>query len=306
MVLVAVITGLRPHVVAGAAQAAPVQSPPAVGDCVLDPLPGPPLGDITVTADSGGAVPVYPAQQIQPCTAARYGEVVAVIAAPRHTMIDATGRYLDDPNLNSCDLLAPQYVGITTQPTVRFWQPYLQITTALSRPSLRQEAAGQHWAACIVTLQPPRPASTPTAHAPTAPRYGGSIRDALHTGSERDQLGNCVPDLGWNGDRVIIGGCRQPHVLEILAYGDSGDHPVARVHIEATCQQAVRQLTAIPDPTAAGALSIKITVQDGSGAAITTPQVPAHSYLACAIATTGHRKLRGSLLALGRHPIPWA
>ncbi len=62
----------------------------------------------------------------------------------------------------------------------------------------------------------------------------------------------------------------------------------------------------MPDPTAAGALSIQIHVEDGSSAAITTPQVPAHAGLACGIATTGERKLRGSLLALGRQPIPWA
>lgn len=301
--LVAVIAGLRHHPVAGVAQAAPVQGPPVVGDCVLDPVPGPPM-DAPVTATSGGTVPVYPAQQIGPCTAARYGEITAIIGAPQPTVVhgDNNNRYLDDPNRTSCIPPTARYVGVTTQPIQRFWQTGLQINFALSRPSPRQSAAGQRWAACIVTLQLPQPARA-TA---TAPRYGSSIRDALHTGSERDQLGNCVPDLGWNGDRVIIGGCRQPHVLEILAYGESGDHPVTRVHIETTCQQAVRQLTGIPDPTAAGGLSIKINVQDGSGTAITTPQVPAHSYLTCAIATTGHRKLRGSLLALGRQPIPWA
>lgn len=54
------------------------------------------------------------------------------------------------------------------------------------------------------------------------------------------------------------------------------------------------------------ALSIPIQVEDTSSAAITTAQVPAHSNLACGVTTTGDRKLRGSLLALGRSPIPWA
>jgi len=72
---------------------------------------------------------------------------------------------------------------MTTQPLHRFWQTYLQINVALSRPSPRQEAAGQHWAACLVSLQPPDPApATATAPAQAPPQYGTSIRNALHTG----------------------------------------------------------------------------------------------------------------------------
>ncbi len=300
VVLVAVVAGLRPHLVTGAAQAAPVPGPPAVGDCVLDPVPGPPEDVNVNNTDYDGTVPVYPAQRIRSCTAARYGEITAVIRAPKPTVFkgEIGARYLDDPNQDICFPAAAQYVGMTTRPIQGFWQTSLQINSALSRPSRRQQAAGQRWAACIVTLSQSDPMS------PT-PRYGSSIRDALRTGEQRDQLGNCTAALTWNGD-LAIDGCRQPHALEILASGDSGDHPVTRVQIEATCQQLVRQLTAIPDPTAAGALSIQIHIEDNSIAAITTSPVSAHSSLVCGIATTGNRKLRGSLLALGRQPIPWA
>ena len=267
---------------------------------------------VIVTADSGGTVPVYPAQQIRPCTGTRYGEITAVIPVPKPTVVkgygaDGTdGRYLDDPNQDSCGPKATQYVGMTAQPILRFWQTFLQIHLALSRPSPRQEAAGQRWAACIVTLRPSDPASaTATAPAPASPRYGSSIRSALQTGRQRDQLSNCTAAVYWTGG-TATDGCRQPHALEILAYGDSGDHPVTRVQVELTCQQLARQLTGMPDPTAADALSIQIHVEDNNGAAITTPQIPAHSNLACGITTTGSRKLRGSLLALGRQPIPWA
>ena len=259
-----------------------------------------------MTASSGGTVPVYPAQQIGPCTGARYGEITAVIAPPKPTTVegDVDSRYLDDPNLNSCARTALHYVGATTEPIDRFWQTYLQISIALSRPSGRQEAAGQRWAACIVTLQAPEPAATSAPREPGPPRYAGSIRDALHTGQQRDLLSTCLPTTNSN-DNFTVGGCQQPHELEFLATGDSGDHPVSRVQVQETCQQLVRQLTAMPDPTAAGALSMQVDVQDNSSVAITTPQVPAHSNLACAITTTGHRKLSGSLLALGRQPIPW-
>jgi len=301
--LVVVVAGLRPDLVTGAAQAAPVPGPPVVGDCVLDPVPGPPMRAL-VTDASGGTVPVYPAQQIRPCTGTRYGEIAAVIAIPKPTVVQGGGgRYLDDPNQTSCAFAAAPYVGARTQPIQGFWQTYLQITSGLSRPSALQQAAGQRWAACIVTLPPSDPApATATAPAPAGSRYGSSIRNALHTGQQRDQLSSC-PAL----DVRANGGCWQPHAVEILAGGDSGAHPVARVQIEETCRQLVRQLTAMPDPTAAGALSIQTYVEgNSSSAAITTPQVPAHSGLTCGVTTTGSRKLRGSLLALGRQPIPWA
>ena len=305
VVLIAGGAGLRPHVVSGVGQAAPVLGPPAVGDCVLDPLADQQEGVVaTVTATSGGTVPVYPAQQIQPCTAARYGEIVAVIAAPKPTVVKkapADGPdnfYLDDPNEDSCYAPAVQYVGIAIQPVERFFQPFLEITMQLSRPSARQAATGQRWAACIVTL-----ASQGWQSA--APQYGGSIRDALHTGQQRDKLGNCISSTNWD-DGFSVDGCRQPHSLEVMGFGDSGAHVVTRAQVEKACQQLVRRVTGIVDPTAAGALSVQVHVDDNSGIAITTTQIPANSNLACGITTTGHRQLRGSLLALGRQPISWA
>jgi len=308
LVLVAVVAGLRPHLVTGNAQAAPVPGPPVVGDCVLDPVPPPalPSGIITNTPVTGGTVPVYRVRVIQPCTQTRYGEITSVIATPKPTIVrgdNADGLYLYDPNELSCESSAPQYVGMTTQPIQRFWQPAVQFSSWLAGPSPQQKVAGQHWAACIVTLRPPDPISPPT----TAPQYGRSIRNALHTGQQRDQLGYCVQTAGDWASGFGSNSCRQPHDLEILANGDSGDHPVSRDQLEATCRQLVRQLTAIPDPTAAGALSITMYTEiEGHDIAITPPQVPAHSNLTCGVITTGSRKLRGSLLSLGRQPIPWA
>ena len=232
VVLVATVAVLRPHLVTGAAQAAPIPGPPAVGDCVLDPLPPAPVA--AVSTASGGTVPVYPQQTVRPCSGARYGEITAVIAAPKPTVLKngAHSRYLDDPNTDSCYLAAPRYVGIPPQPIQSFWQTFLQIDIGLSRPSPRQEAAGQRWAACIVTLRPPDPASAPTTSTtqiPAAPRYGSSIRDALHTGQQRDQLGDCLPVLDWND--LASTGCRRPHLLELMALGDSGDHPVTLVQV---------------------------------------------------------------------------
>lgn len=298
--LVLVVAGLHPHLVTGAAQATPVPGPPAVGDCVVDPVPDPNRGVLApVTADSRGTVPVYPAQQIRPCPGARYGEITAVIAIPKPTVVsgdDADGRYLDDPNRSSCFVAAQQYLGTTTEPNQRFWQGTdLQFTLALSRPSPRQQAAGQRWAACIVTL----PTS---AQAAAAPQYSNSIRDAVHTGRYRDQLGTCIPDVDFAGGYII---CSQPHALEVTGLSDSGDLAVTRDQVQHSCLQLVSQVTAMPDPTANGALSIQIGVTDNNGTPVRSSEVPAHSAVSCGIATTGNRTLRGSLLALGRHPIPW-
>ena len=191
-----------------------------------------------ITATSGGTVPVYPAQRIGPCTAARYGEITAVISAPKPTVVkgDANSYYLDDPNQDSCVPPTVRYVGMTMQPIHRFWQTGLHVNIALSRPSRRQQAAGKRWAACIVTLQLPQPAAaTATAPAVTAPQYGGSIRDALHTGQQRDQLGSCVPDLGWNSPglpqlhqlhRPIAPGSRR-----VQAYTFECNEPAKRVAV---------------------------------------------------------------------------
>ena len=143
-----------------------------------------------------------------------------------------------------------------------------------------------------------------------SPQYSTSIYGALHTGRLRNQLGNCVPTiLDWStgfGSGFGVGDCGRPHSMEILALGWSGDHPVSRAPLELTCRQLVRQLTATPDPTAAGGLFIQLYVEDNNSATVTTAQVPANSSLACGVTTSGPRKLGGSLLALGRQPIPWA
>lgn len=307
LVLVAVVAGQQPHLVAGAGQAAPVPGPPAVGDCVVDSPPGSLLESASVAATSGGTVPTYPAQQTRPCTGVRYGEISFVITAPQPSVVqgdDANGRSLDDPNLKSCVSGAMRYLGMaTTQPIQRFWYPYLQTGIGMSSPSPRQKAAGQHWAACIVTLRPADSTSADPDSNP--PRYDSSILDALHTGGQRDQLSNCSATAIWNSDPNV--GCGQPHALEFLAFGDIGDHPVTRGELEVTCQQVVRQLTAMPDPTAGGALSVQVHIEDNTNTTVvTTAQIPPHSNLTCGVVTTGSRKLGGSLLALGRQPIPWA
>jgi len=306
--LMAVIANVRPHIVAGAAQAAPVPGPPAVGDCVLDPVPvsawvwsSSPLESTNITATTSAADMSYPRQQMQPCSGPRYGEVVAVIANPHAPVVagDAANSYIGDPNMDSCHSSALQYLGLATPPA--HWEPFVQSTSAMSRPSIRQEAAGQHWVACVVGLRPS--AGTP---GPAAGRlYASSIRDAFHTGHERNQLGSCSPAIDWELP-AGFSSCGLRHSLELFAFGSTGEHPMTRSALELSCQLLVRELTGIPDPTAGGALSIQVHAQILNATDIPTSQIPGNSGLQCGVITTGSRKLTGSLLALGRQPIPLA
>jgi len=131
-----------------------------------------------------------------------------------------------------------------------------------------------------------------TYASPADQQYGSSIRGALQTGRQRNQLGSCAPTVDWNASDGG-GYCAGPHSLEVFVFGGSGDHPVTRNQVELTCQQVVRQLTGIPDPTVAGALAIQVHITDNnSDTAITTAQIPARSSLTCGVATYRHPQTR--------------
>ena len=303
--LVVVGSAFQPHLLAGSGRAAPPPGPPAVGDC-FDGAATPAPDGAGLTAISGGTVPVYPAQQTRPCTGLRTGEVTFVLPVARPTVLrigDANGLgRVDDPNQLTCQTKTAQYVGLATIPPLHsFWYPDFQIVMAVSGPSARQKAAGQQWVACLVTLQPTDATSADPNPAPR--RYDSTLRRALRTGAQRDEIGVCTANARWIGDPNVP--CRQPHELEVLAYGDSGDHPGTRAALEASCRQVVGELTSLPDPTAGGALVVQTRVVAMNGLAITTAEVPADSAMFCSIATTHHRRLGGSLLALGTGPIPW-
>ena len=309
LLLVAVVASRHSHLIAGSGVASPVPGPPAVGDCVLDPVFDSILLATTLTATSGGTSPVYPVVRTQSCRLDRYGDVASVIASPKPTVVrgDADNRYLEDPNEDTCRRDAVKYLGLPAERSQGFWQPAAGYITSLSGPSLRQEAAGQHWAACIVSI--PQPGVTPTPSTtkvagPPPLQYGGSIRDALHTGAQRDQLGNCMPasDLPGDGNSVV---CGRPHAFEVMGLGGSADHAVDRSQLQTTCRQLVGRLTGMADPTAAGALTIDIYAWDMDGSLRSISHVPSNVGLICGVATTGTRKLHGSLLALGTQPIPW-
>lgn len=308
LVLIAVVANLHPRPISGLAAGAPVPQAPAVGDCVLDPLPDRSWAysdTQTVTPRTPVSVPSYPSQRMQTCGGARYGEVIVIISSPSRTEVEGTdeqGFWINDPNWESCYSAMQRYLGIPAKPLYATWSVSSMTTVALVGPTARQLAAGQHWAACVVALQ--TPGEWASANPPT-PRYSGTVREALHTGQHRDEIGLCAASIDVRSGADTIR-CGQPHPAEWLGFGESGAHPRNRSDVDASCRQVAGQLTGLPDPTAGGLLSTVVTATDSENAPVSGPQIPAHSYLSCGVTSTGGKNLKGSLLALGRQPIPWA
>jgi hypothetical protein len=251
---------------------------------------------------------MYPQLVISPCRGVRYGEVAAVILDPSRPTVtlgaDGTITALTDSNMDNCSMAALTYIGSPSggprlQRALSFWYVLPATDSVASRPSARQEAAGQHWLACIVFLR-----QNPDGDGELPPPYGSALRDALRTGYDRDSLGTCVADVGLD-DRVSTG-CSDPHLAEIFGVGSTGKAAVSRAQLSKSCGRLISLLTRLSDITAGGALAIQLQVTDSDGELVTAPQIPADSEVVCGINATAGRKLVGSLLAIGTHQIPWA
>ena len=179
------------------------------------------------------------------------------------------------------------------------WYPIPMIGTATSMPSVRQQATGQRWLACITY---PENSADGTMTDPPGP-YDSRLQGALVTGAARDQLGSCL-----TGIDLIQGnstGCLDVHRGEVFGYGYTGDEPVSRTELQRTCQEVITELTRLPDITAGGDLVVQMEVTDDDGRLVTDARIPARSNAVCGLRSTV-KKLHGSLLAIGHNPIPWA
>jgi len=309
----AVIPNLRSRTVAGTAQAVPVPGPPAVGDCVTDPIdPGwNNLGVRSVPAGTTVSTYTYPQVAISHCQVSRYGEITEVIANPTKPVVtttgDGSGSSMDvtDSNMDTCQSAGYRYVGIATTgnsvaPLLARWYPQLFTDTAASTPSIRQQVAGQHWLACIVYLH----GFTDPGLFAEQERYDSSLRNAFLTGAERNRTGLCVAGANLDQGKSGLIGCGTDHQSEIFGSGATDDHPMARTDLQRSCRQVVARLTNLQDVTAAG-LTVQMLATDRYQAPITSASIPANTILSCGVTSTHYRSLAGSLLAIGSQPIPW-
>jgi len=285
---VVVVAGLAPRRVAGVPQAVWAPGPPAVGDCVPEP----------VNPASWGVFPYhYPQLRFEACDGFRFGEVVAVLADPAEppaTTASATSGSVGDPNAETCLEEGSSYVGSDT--LFRYWSPRVYAFSVPVSPSPLQRSVGQHWLACAAFI--------PADQAQTAvERYDGSLRNALSTGNEREVLGFCGSGSDWTTGYVST--CGSPHDFQVLASGIVGGGDVSRTELQRTCVQVAKRLTALPDVTAAGALAVKLQSIDNTGASFDSGGVHVEATIGCGIRAVGSRQLVGSLVALGDLPIPW-
>ena len=310
VVAAAAVPGVRGRTVAGIPAASPVLGPPAVGDCVTDPI-DPSWDSPALLDDSGGgsaATYSYPRLAMSPCRGSRYGEVTAVIPTPDEPVmsVSSDGTFVNDANVETCPPSASRYVGIGMTGTQRapllgVWYPSQVVDAAASIPSIRQAAAGQHWLACIVYLG--ASAGRPQTIADQE-RYDGPLRDALSTGHQRNRIGTCATGSDLTGGELGLMGCATAHQSEIFAAGGSGTHSLARADLQESCDEVVDRLTGIPHLTTAG-LSVQVLAIASDGTHLTAASIPAEVNLSCGVTTTHQRTLDGSLLALGDQSIPW-
>lgn len=298
-VLLVAVPALRPSKISGIAQAAPVPGPPVVGDCVTDPIPYS-ASEIGIPSPVPGAFD-YPSLTIGACEGPRFGEVVAVIAVPAAVTVSVDGDVTTvmDPNLQQCLLASRSYVGMlsTIDSNLAPWTPVTSAPTSASQPVPRQRAAGQNWIACL-TYAPASIASQTVVNP-----YTGTLKNAVSTGYQSDQLGFCGATFSPQAYEAA-GACTRPHEYQQLAVRSTGERTFTEVELTQTCAVAAK---AVMGRAAGGDFTVVVAVLDSNGRSeAVTGDIPPNSGLQCGIAVTGDRLLGGSVVALGEKPIPWA
>jgi hypothetical protein len=275
LLLVLVASGLSGQRVAGTPVASPVRPAPSVGDCQLEvSSPAELLGDR------------LPSPELSPCSGPRVGEVMLVF--PDYAAAGTVSPDSVSP-LEACSDVLNSYLG---QPgnsaELGSWAPALAVDSRLVYATPLQRAAGQRWAACVVY---------PLAGDGESKQFNGPVRNVMRRpGADSAALSACFNELGKESVS-----CLSPHRAEVFAWmtvqpGTTG------AQLQTSCANLVKSLTLMPDPTAAGELTI-------SGAVIPIDGGLSGDYRAsfalCAVVVTNpDRFLTSTLRNLGDSPLP--
>lgn len=298
-VLAATTIAVAVRPVAGTPTAAPVPPAPQVGDCVLTRPTG--LG----WDDQPGGHPDDPAAtaEIGPCDGPRYGEIAHVGAA--EASIDAQlGQWPE------CDQQVIAYLGIPPAdgPAGQVWRTSVTaLTTGFLWPSRVQAAAGQPWVACVAAISDPFAA---TIQRPS--RVDFTMRGSWSNPMLRDLFGVC------RQDPLEYLSCTQPHRTEVLADADLSSPELTQDELDQGCRDLAGAQTGMADSTAAGTLTVEVTIGAYRGQTTDVEPVPdlaaaraldpPADYLSaqCLISTTDPaRRLTVSLRSLGTAPVPF-
>ena len=293
VLLGAAVPNLSTHRVTGRPVAMLVAGPPSSGTCVITMAD--PWQAIAQPGQADHDVIDYPTAVYGSCNRPIAGEVVSVdVAASPSARIAATD-YLNEAT--SCALDAIGYTGAIA-PVVDqsaggpgiVWEPAVAFQTTLVGPNSLQRDAGKHWSACIVGSGNAQP-------------YLGRLHNALTTGVLPPQFGSCWPSVDLRGPEQSA--CDAPHAVELLGSTSLGGKPVSVTEIRRTCTIYASRALRNTDPTRHGAIRLEILDSDHSPAIVRPPNGPLHdTYVACIATAPNGRQFNGTLIGLGKRPLP--
>lgn len=283
-VVAAVAGTARVKIVPGSPMAAAFDGAPAVGDCLLVPVPAAPPGPDAV----------YPDLATGPCSGRRYGEVVGVVPgrAPS-TVTGATDAPLGVPYATVCTDAALNYLGQDRAgdggpaPIADLWYP-VPLGRSVYFAAITDPWKGPAWVACV--LVPPQSAGR-TAD------YPGSARGGARGGALPGAFSVCS---GSEGDAEGDADCAAPHLAEILGYTGALASPPTLADLTVGCQELTTRLTGLTDPTAAGRLAVVLAPHAGGGDEMGRDTV----IYRCELTAAAGRELTGPLLGVGDGPVP--
>lgn len=297
VVIIAALTvpNLAGRRVEGIATRIPVADPPRVGDCLLDD----PTGNRSVLAYT--SVQIH-AATTGACGGANYGEIVSVAMDARSFPVTVVNR-LSHPEPMACDPLVRAYlgwpegdVGPGDGSTADAWRPVATGSVGLIGPNLWQYLSRQYWLACVIY--------------PRHGAYPGSIGRSFASRAAANAFALCLSDSDSGSESLQSMSCTVPHHTEILGWATVTDPQSQSATLNDTCRQLAAMVTALPDPTAGGRLSVgAVALQDdGQGGWSTGPagtSAPARQ-VACALTADGPDRLNATLIGIADGALPWA
>ena len=294
-----IVPNLAPKHIPGTATATLPQPPPAIGDCVLQAF------DMTneMVATPNGWQPNYPHPTTGSCRGTIFGQISAVIADPSRVSNapDSSG---GDPNYARCpgnasyeDLPAGSDAGTA----YGHWHVQLLTNTTVIQPSARQAAAGQHWVACTIAVIQNQAAGIDPNLINQARGFPAPINQWRRSRQIAEAIGQCILSTSPSIDSSTD--CSTTHSAESFGYNTAPPTP----ELTAACHALIKDLTAMPDPTAGGRLQIQVLNYDANGDQVTSvkQRTPTDTRQVCMITSDGRSNLKGALLALGDEPVPF-
>ncbi len=267
-----------------------IPGPPAVGDCLLQPV---------LPADAAlNSSLRYPPVSTGPCNGRRYGEVVAVIGSSKIAVGTVSASVVDDPNVFACINAVGRYLGGPAQFALGGgWTPSSVTATLAAGPTPRQRSANQNWIACIEYIDPNGPGRA------RADDYRKTAKLAFSAGSPPPPaFSTCLQSTAAVEPDVVD--CHRPHPAELFATA-MGNAATSRLLLTNTCNLLVSQYTGISDATSEQ-LTVKINIYDQDGELVPESKHTVSNYSAMCIAVpTAGRQLTGPLMDVGDKPLPF-